>query len=131
MLTRSVALPCHVQVQVPPDAPARAACAALERAKRQRETDAAKVSRIDSCLETLESLCAKRVRHAKFYEQLASAVLGAEGNAASNASGANPEFLENADRAARAAQQVLELGGLDPAWFEAAVQQVVHNEHGI
>ena len=37
------------------------------------------------------------------------------------------EFLENADRATRAAQRVLDLDGLDPAWAESAVKTVLHN----
>ena len=99
-------------------------------------------------------LCAKRVRHAEvclrarwhlahiligpdrvwqFYEQFASAVLGPErAPQDEQPSAAEPphetEFFEKADRTARAAQRVLELGGLDPVWFKAAVQTVIHNE---
>ena len=143
-----------IEVQVPPDAPARAACAALERAKRRRETDAPTLARIDARVETLETMCAKRLRHAEvrahskprpfsraplthlsrdalsqFYEQFADAVLGPEDDESptTEAKQLKPEFLENADRATRAAQRMLDLDGLDPAWVESAVKTVLHN----
>ena len=65
----------------------------------------------------------------QFYEQFASAVLGPEDDESppTEAKQLKPEFLENADRATRAAQRVLDLDGLDPAWAESAVKTVLHN----
>ena len=119
-----------IEVQIPPDAPARAACAALERAKRRRETDAPTLARIDARVETLETMCAKRLRHAEVRAHskprpfsrapphlsrdaltappvlrvlFADAVLGPEDDESptTEAKQLKPEFLENADRATR------------------------------
>ena len=65
----------------------------------------------------------------QFYEQFADAVLGPEDDESptTEAKQLKPEFLENADRATRAAQRMLDLDGLDPAWVESAVKTVLHN----
>ena len=91
-------------------------------------------SRAHSCAPphlTRDALTAPPVRDRsrQFYEQFASAVLGPEDDESppTEAKQLKPEFLENADRATRAAQRVLDLDGLDPAWAESAVKTVLHN----